>query len=301
VIKEKEALLKNDPKRLKHELDRIDALSWWDDIKGVKDFPVSPNVWHFNPVMFVEVIGVDFKFTLEIMKRLFPDVADSRVDDLQAIADELNAHINFYKLDTSLRREHFFAQVMQETGKSLSVEEGFVWKASSLKTSFSYYRKNPVEADAHGYANTKPIKADGTAMVQDDYVAIANGAYGGRDTLGNGDRASGDGWKFRGRGLKQLTGRYNYKVFTTWHKQNQSEWPDDVKDFENDPGELVKMQYATRSAAFFWVQNELFNLADKGSARKQVDDVTAIVNSGTTSYVNRFNNFVEIQKTGILK
>jgi hypothetical protein len=206
VIKEHEALLKNDPKRLKHELERIDALSWWDEIKGVKDFPMSSNVWHFNPVMFVEVIGADFKFTLEMMKCLFPNIADSRGDDLQAIADELNAHIKFYQLDTCLRREHFFAQVMQETGKSLSVEEGFIWKASALKSSFSYFRKNPVEADAHGYADKKSIRADGQKMVRADYIAIANGAYGGRDDLGNGDQASGDGWMFRGRGLKQLTG-----------------------------------------------------------------------------------------------
>jgi predicted chitinase len=301
VIKEKEALLKNDPKRLKHELERIDALSWWDDIKGVKDFPVSPSVWHFNPIMFVEVIGADFKFTLDIMKRLFPAVAESRVDDLQAIADELNAHINFYKLDTSLRREHFFAQVMQETGKSLSVEEGFVWKASSLKTSFSYFRKNPAEADAHGYANTRPIRADGKKMVQADYVAIANGAYGGRADLGNGDQASGDGWMFRGRGLKQLTGRYNYAQLTIWHQNNQNEWLEDVKDFESSPDELIDMKYAARSAAYFWVKHSLAVKADEGAGVDQVNAITKIVNLHTDSYVARVNNFNAIHNSGILK
>ncbi len=79
VIRENEALLKNDPKRLKHELERIGELSWWDDIQGVKNFPVPSNVWHFNPVMFVEVIGGEFRFTLEMMKRIFPSVADVRV------------------------------------------------------------------------------------------------------------------------------------------------------------------------------------------------------------------------------
>jgi predicted chitinase len=301
VIKENEALLKNDPERLKHELERIDALSWWDDIKDVKDFPVSPNVWHFNPSMFVEVIGAEFKFTLEMMKRLFPNVAETRTDDLQAIVDELNAHIRFYQLDTPPRREHFFAQVMQETGHSLSVEEGFVWKASALKGSFSYFRRNPAIADAHGYANVRAIKADGRKMDQDDYVAIANGAYGGRRDLGNGDQASGDGWMFRGRGLKQLTGRYNYGEFTKWHKKNQSEWPNDTKNFENNPDWLVEMAYAVRSAAFFWVQNDLALLADKGSERKHVDAVTAVVNLNTDSYEQRFKNFTEIQTMGIFK
>jgi predicted chitinase len=301
VIKENEELLKNDPKRLKHELERIDALSWWDDIQGVKDFPVSPNVWHFNPVMFVEVLGAEFRFTLEMMKLIFPNVADARSDDLQAIAEELNSHLRLYQLDTPLRREHFFAQVMQETGQSLSVEEGFVWKASALKSSFSYFRKNPAEADVHGYANTKPVKADGRRMEQTDYIAIANGAYGGRKDLGNGDQASGDGWMFRGRGLKQLTGRYNYNEFTKWHKQNQSEWPNDVKDFEDNPDELTKMLYATRSAAYFWVQNNLAILADKGSEKEHVNAITEIVNLNTDSYEKRFENFVRIQTMEIFK
>jgi predicted chitinase len=301
VIKENEALLSNDPQRLKHELERIDALSWWDDIQGVKNFPVSPNVWHFNPAMFVEVIGAAFRFTLEMMKRIFPNVADSRSDDLQAIADELNSHLGFYQLDTSLRREHFFAQVMQETGQSLSVEEDFVWKASALKSSFSYFRKNPTMADAHGYANKRPIRADGKPMEQADYVAIANGAYGGRDDLGNGDQASGDGWMFRGRGLKQLTGRYNYTEFTKWHKNNQNEWPEDIKDFETNPDELTDMKYAARSAAYFWVKHNLAAKADAGSEATQVNAITAIVNLRTDSFIARVHNFVAIHNAGILK
>jgi predicted chitinase len=111
-------------------------------------------------------------------------------------------------------------------------------------------------------------------MVQADYVAIANGAYGGRKDLGNGDQASGDGWTFRGRGLKQLKGRYNYTEFTKWHNKNQGEWPEDIRNFESDPDKLANIKYATRSAAFFWMQNNLASLADKGSEEKHVKSIT---------------------------
>ncbi|RBJ72120.1 chitinase, partial [Pseudomonas sp. MWU12-2534b] len=173
-----------------------------------------------------------------------------------------------------LRREHFFAQVMQETGPSLNLEEGFVWRAEALITNFSYFNKNPKIAKAHGYETKKGIKADGTRMTRDDFEVIANGAYGGRAELGNGDYESGDGWRYRGRGMKQLTGRENYKNFTGWNKGNCAEWPGDVVDFEEDPDLLIQPKYAARSAAYFWVSRRLPDIADRGATANQVNAIT---------------------------
>lgn len=127
-------------------------------------------------------------------------------------------------------------------------------------------------------------------MRQSDFEAIANGAYGGRSDLGNGDHASGDGWKFRGRGLKQLTGRSNYHDFTTWHKANQEQWPDDLVDFEENPDLLLQMKCAARSAAYFWVANKLPAKADRGADADAVNSITAVVNLDTKSYGDRVNN-----------
>lgn len=298
VLKDKDALLKNDPERLKHEQERIDKLSWWDDVSGVADFPASSTIWHFNPTIFIQNMSREFQFTLQMMLKIF---AHANHTSLQEIADELNDHIAFYKLDTPLRRTHFFAQVMQETGQNLTVEEGFVWRASSLKTTFSYFSHHPVDADLHGYASTRPIKADGTRMNQADFEAIANGAYGGRADLGNGDYASGDGWNYRGRGLKQLTGRANYRDFTNWHRANQKEWPQDILDFEATPNLLTQMKYATRSAAFFWVRHNLATEADKGAQAANVNAITSIVNLYTDSYGARVNNFDLINNQGIFE
>lgn len=278
------------------EQKRIEKLVWWDAVKaGLTDFPAS-NVFHIHPIGLVgNFFRSGFRFTSAMLLRLFPS---GNKEALQEVADELNAHLEAYELDTPLRRSHFFAQVMQETGSSLTREEGFFWRASSLIGSFSYFRHRPAEANAHGYHQTKPIKADGTTMSQSDFEAIANGAYGGRAELGNGDYASGDGWRYRGRGLKQLTGRANYRSFTRWHATLQQEWPHEVIDFEANPDLLVQPKYAARSAAYFWVDHKLADEADKGNTAVQVNSITAIVNLHTDSYEERVANFNKIWEMG---
>jgi predicted chitinase len=100
---------------------------------------------------------------------------------------------------------------------------------------------------------------------------IANRVYASR--MGNGDETSGDGWKFRGRGLIQLTGRANYKAF--------AEWIGDARVM--DEPDLVAIEYAVHSAVFFWIKNDLNTLADK-------DDVVALttrINGGLNGLAHR--------------
>ena len=281
------------------EKKRIAKLVWWDEVQaGVPGFP-GPDVFHIHPAALVgNFCRSGFQFTLQMMQRLFPHVT---AQDLQQIADELNAHLDVYKLDTPLRRTHFFAQVMQETGSNLNLEESFIWKASALIAKFSYFGSHPAEAHAHGYATVRPIKADGTRMNQADFEAIANGAYGGRAELGNGSHASGDGWRYRGRGMKQLTGRANYHAFTRWQTGHQADFQNDVIDYEEDPDVLTQPKYAARSAAFFWVTNHLPELADHGSMPAQVNAITAVVNLHTDSYAARVENFQAIWNRGDFK
>ena len=100
---------------------------------------------------------------------------------------------------------------------------------------------------------------------------IANKVYANR--MGNGGEASGDGWRFRGRGLIQLTGRSNYQAFADWVGDQR------VMD---DP-DLVSSEYAVHSAVFFWDRNALNKLADK-------DDVVGLtkrVNGGENGLAHR--------------
>ncbi|MGN6085039.1 glycoside hydrolase family 19 protein [Trinickia sp.] len=282
----------------KHEEEhkRIDKLTWWDEVRaGVGGFP-PPYVFHVNPVALVgNFFGREFEFTPQMMRRLFPGAS---VEIIQELVNEFNAHIEIYNLDSPLRRAHFFAQVMQEAGASLVLEEVFVWRADALIANFMYFKRNPQKAVEHGYEKTKGIKSNGARMTQDDFEAIANGAYGGRADLGNGDYDSGDGWRYRGRGMKQLTGRANYKGFTNWNRKYQGEWPEDVVDFEKDPDLLLQPKYAARSAAYFWVTNRLAEIADRGRASEHVDDITAVVNFNTDSYEARVSNFDLIDDWG---
>ena len=286
------------------EKQRIEKLSWWGDLAGLHKVSEKGIAWHFSPMLVTSSFISDrsFKFTLAIMKRIYPALISTRDCELTEIANELNSHLSLYKLDTALRRTHFFAQILQETGPQLRVEEGFMYKAESLIQIFRYFRNNPKQARAHGYDTHRGIKADGRRMSQEDFEAIANGAYGGRVDLGNGDYSSGDGWKYRGRGLKQLTGRHNYEALTSWHNRLTKHWPADKNvDFTEQPDLLLTMKYATRSAANFWISNKLYQLADKGADSATVDSITRIVNLNTDSYRARQGNFERLWTAKVLK
>jgi len=109
---------------------------------------------------------------------------------------------------------------------------------------------------------------------------IANRVYASR--MSNGDEESGDGWKYRGRGYIQLTGKHNYSLF------NES-----VDDDVVESPELVKEKYPLLSAAWFWSSNGLNRLADGGSTDEVVTKVTKRVNGGTIGLEDRIKHFHE--------
>ncbi|WP_052024673.1 hypothetical protein, partial [Pseudomonas sp. G5(2012)] len=284
------------------EKQRIAGLGWWRDVAEKVGLPSWGSAYHFHPVgLMGNFSGDRFEFSLEIMRSIYPMLREDRYDDLQKIADELNANLDFFKLDTPLRRTHFFAQIKQETGEDLSTDENFAYKASTLIDFFSYFRNNPEEARRYGYKiKTGKIKENGMPMTRVDYEAIANGAYGGRTELGNRGISSGDGWRYRGRGLKHLTGLHNYTLFQRWHSKYSAQWPNDRVDFVVNPDLLLEVKYAVRSAASFWLNNELYKIADEGSALEVVDSITTIVNKHTTSHPDRREHFVDLLRKGTL-
>lgn len=231
-----------------------------------------------NPLCKIDARNATL-ITLDHMQKMWPAAIKTKRQQLQQIVEELNGNIQKYKLDTPLRKAHFFAQVMQETGPTLIYEESFNYKPEALKL-FSYFRKHPDEAKVLGRSKSSPAK-------QKD---IANRIYSnqGNKDLGNGSIESGDGWSFRGRGLKQLTGRSNYTGFNAQYKKI---WTDDVIDFVQNPDALLQMKYATRSAVWFWLFYKLYLTADQGVDGSVVDKITAVVNKHTKSYEKRRDNF----------
>ena len=153
------------------------------------------------------------------------------------------------------RLAHFFAQVLHESGCMRFDMENLNYSSDALQKVFGKYFTSKDEADAYA---RRPEK-------------IANRVDANR--MGNGDEASGDGWKYRGRGLIQLTGRANYQAF--------AEWIGD-RNVMNDP-DLVATEYAVHSAVFFWVRNDLNALAD----RDDIVGLTKRVNGGANGLAHR--------------
>ena len=211
---------------------------------------------------------------------VFPD-ADT--DRLAQIAREIDLQIVTARLDSPDRLTHFFGQVLQEVGQGLRLVESLDYRADRLAPIFSYFRRNPEDALLYGRTADQPA----------DQEAIANRAYANRN--GNGDIESGDGWRYRGRGLKQVTGRANYRAFTEDHAELFGE----LIDFEAEPELLGTSRYAARSALWFWRANELFVLADARINRAAADSITAIINPGTDSYNQRWENVRDLDASAI--
>lgn len=259
-----------------HELE-----DWWHHTLGGWVGPKAPGAPPVAPGS-AGLAPVKGPFSVAILKKLFPGAADAM---LLQTANELNVDPKKFGLETPLRRAHFFAQVMQEGGKSLEAGyENLNYRQTVLKRDWPYYKKHPDEADDDGsaYEGKKLIKS---AHPQ----RIADHIYGGRKDLGNGSIESGDGWTYRGRGFMQVTGRYNYRMLNDQYKKLFT----DAADFEANPDLMAHFPYDVRSAVCFWVWKKLPAVADGGATPEVVDLVTDVVNSKTLSRAERKTHFKE--------
>jgi putative chitinase len=186
----------------------------------------------------------------------------------QAVLNELPIVMEKFGISNANRLSHFLSQVAHESGNFKFVNENLNYGAKGLMSIFKKYF--PTEALAKAYER-KPEK-------------IANKVYANR--MGNGDEASGEGFKFRGRGYIQLTGKNNYKAFSDFIGEDCVANPD-----------LVATKYPLTSAAFFFHTNKLWDLCDKGHSHDVVVAVTKRVNGGTIGIddrVKHFNHFNEL-------
>lgn len=171
----------------------------------------------------------------------------------------LRAAMEYYKM-TPERAAHFFAQTAHETGNFKVFSENLNYSDVGLNTTFPKYFKN-AGRDAKEYSR-QPEK-------------IANVVYASR--MGNGDTASGDGWKYRGRGAVQLTGKSNYQNFAN-HMNDQS--------IMTNPDRVAE-ELAFESAIFFFDRNKLWDIADKGVDKVTILNMTKRINGGTHGLADR--------------
>jgi putative chitinase len=171
-----------------------------------------------------------------------------------------------FNITNPLRLAHFLAQASHESAGFKAVQENLNYSADGLKKIFPKYFPGNL---AEGYAKN-PEK-------------IASKVYGGR--MGNGDETTKEGFKFRGRGFLQTTGKENYKKLGDFLGVNLIESPD-----------LVATKYPLASAAFFFDSNKLWAICDKGADDATVTAVTKRVNGGTIGITHRLSEFKHFYK-----
>ena len=176
-----------------------------------------------------------------------------------------------FEINTPQRVAAFLAQTSHESGGYTMLTENLNYRAATLAACW------PNRFAVLG-ADKKPIKENGklvpTAVansIAGKPELIANLVYSGR--MGNGPAESGEGWKYRGRGLKQLTGKFNYEKCGR----------ELGVDFVGNPDLLLEPMYAARSAGWFWRSNALSTYADKGD----LEGMTKRINGGLIGYAER--------------
>lgn len=232
------------------------AVKSWQAANGLSaDGMVGPASWE---KMFSDVPDGGPTVSVEGLKldKLAGYIPDAVISQIPDCAEKFN-------INSSVRLAHFLAQCGHESGGFKATQENLNYSADGLKKTFTKYFPDNL---ADSYAR-QPEK-------------IASRVYANR--MGNGDEASKEGYKFRGRGYIQLTGKDNYNAFDKSIDE----------DILNNP-DIVSEKYALLSAAWFWNSRSLNASADKGSSDAVVTEITKKVNGGTIGLDDRIKHFKE--------
>jgi putative chitinase len=184
-----------------------------------------------------------------------------------SVYNEIQSVIDTFTINTPMRLSHFLGQCAHESGNFKFNTENLNYSSKGLITVFPKYFKQPGLAEAYA---RNPER-------------IASRVYANR--MGNGSEGSGDGWKFRGRGYIQLTGKNNYSVFDTVVKEDIISNPD-----------LVSKKYPLLSAAWFFNKNKLNSISDKGLNETVITELTKRINGGTNGLQDRIKYTIKFGK-----
>ena len=193
----------------------------------------------------------------------------------QSVLDELPLVMEKFGITNPLRLTHFLAQCSHESGGFKIIKENLNYSTDGLLRIFSkYFRK------ADGVTPDRQLAESYARQPQ----RIGSRVYANR--MGNGNEASGDGYKYSGKGFIQLTGKDNYKQFSEFIREDCVANPD-----------LVATKYPLSSAAFFFNKNHIWDICDKGGSRDVIVQVTKKVNGGDIGLQDRIIHFDEFNKT----
>jgi putative chitinase len=215
-------------------------------------------------------VGVDGDFGPASYAALMSYVGNqAAVNELRSDLGKAAAkHFPGSGLNTPLRIAHALAQQSVETGGFSKLVENLNYSVAGLRATFKKHRISDADCQRLG---RKPGAAPLSPAVQEEIANIVYGGDFGLEQLGN--QQAGDGWKFRGRGAKQTTGRSNYKNVM------------DVTDIDviSDPDLLADPDMGMRAACIFWEKKNCSHFAD----RDDILNLTIAVNGGTNGLPER--------------
>ena len=251
---------------------RIKQLSWWNEVAAQVGLPGHGEVYHFHPVGLIGSFWVRRELiTIDMLKAAGTQGSSSYH---QEILPYLNMYAPLYKINTPLRIAHFLAQVGHESRFRVTSENG----------NFSPKRMREIFGCKGGQKNYNKEKDDcdlgrlrnrlwtHESLYANNAINLLSYVYANR--MGNEGEETQDGYKYRGRGIIQLTGRFNYEQYTRVHNAAN---PGDVKNFVESPDLIINsLQYGVESA-FVYCSMTNFNLA---ADEDDVEKTTKIINGG---------------------
>ena len=231
--------------------------------------------------------------TVALLRAADPSNPDAYYAD---IVDVLNDYARRYAVDTPLRLAHFLAQIGHESGFRATQESGN-YTGPRMREIFGC-RGGRAQYDRT--ADDCRLGPDGAPARLRPKLWLEAASYAGHperllayvyaNRLGNGDEASGDGYRYRGRGLIQLTGKANYAALTEAHNART---PQEPRDFVAEPDLLVtELKYAIESAFYYWDARTVNALADQDD----LEQVTRAINGGLNGLEDRGARLATIKK-----
>lgn len=279
--------------------DRLLDKQWWGALQANnQQFPQSDEAYFFHPLAFIKHLSLvpdgqintpEGLITLSMLQTAHKGSSIY----YRELLPYVNEYAAKYRVSSKVRIAHFLSQIGHESGFKVR-NESLKYSVSRMRSIFGNGgRRTKLWANPGFYA----YFYNGRRVAGND-VNLGNYVYANR--LGNGSERSGDGFRYRGRGMIQLTGKTNYRQYTTIHNRLS---PNDRRDFVANPELVVdNIRYGVESAFVWWEQNGMNALTDRVNPDRasravvnaHIRTVTRRVNGGTNGLTDRINKFWKV-------
>jgi len=283
------------------EKERIEQLSWWHQVNSIQNKEndlttihnlENPVTWHISIAGLIDNFNTfeSNAITLEMLAAVNPSGTEIHHKNILPI---LNKYTKAYKLKNKRELAHFLSQIAHESNLN-AVEEGLYYSPMQMRATFGCKAKNRKSGynsltDSCNFGVLREKLWTNESHYARNAENLGNYVYANR--LGNGSEESGDGYKYRGRGMIQTTGKDAYRYFQNVHNRQN---PDDIRDFISHPELLsTSLDYSVESAFVFWFSKQTANglkLSDIAKTEGVVR-VTEIVNGGQNGLTDRKNKY----------